>query len=202
MTKKRKNKRAKDAFTGIDPFDGIKVERVDLGEMGLSLHAVCVQDGVTSNFGPHQGEAATALIAEWESPTPEDYGACDRLEAVAAAVARYLTFGGTWDELVTTLSGLQRFSPDTITYPGYYYAGCSPLEAGKYSHTFVDLATSTEAVVWAEGRSIERMPLADLMADGCSSTNHADDSIWWSATSSAEGCTAIEEGSRVPRETD
>jgi hypothetical protein len=148
-------------FGALDPRDGYRVDLIDL-HSSLTLALTLVHDA------EYLIEAAT--LATWEEPDERERGECERLHMLLEAVARYLTTGGSWDDLVPALGKMRHAAPRPLVYPGWYYHSGEIMfdefvQAVVGVHVFVsnsDLGSATKAVRWAETLFIDQTTVGDL----------------------------------------
>lgn len=135
-----------DVFDSIDPKDGYHVHKVEFATL-VSLYVTHYQQGQRVDLG--NGEDATLLIREHENPTAKDHGEINRLYLALDSVARFLTTGGTWEELISALQQMKQVAPGGYVFPGYHISDSYSCDGGEYQHVFVKDGTK-EAVVWEE----------------------------------------------------
>lgn len=155
----------KDPFDGLHPSDGFRIKEVQYptkNPTSVSLHICAYAGGELQNIFPDKGpEDATVEIKEWKNPTPADLGACNRLQLVLDAVCRYLTTGGTWEELAKAMMAMRTVAYDGLVFPGYHLLESQPNSDNDYEHTFVKDGTSL-AVLWVEDAFIDRKTLDQI----------------------------------------
>lgn len=141
---------SKDPFAGREPTDGFHVVSIELGS-SLSLFAQVYFGGhIQHPLGVNeQADDAASEIIQWVDPTPEQRGECIRLQLCLDAIARYLTTGGTWEQLNKASWWLRQAFTDGIQYPGYHLYDSFVTTEGVYQHIFVRTGTE-DAVVWEE----------------------------------------------------
>ena len=149
----------KDPFEGLDPKDGFRVKQVDFptkNPTSISLHICAYVGGELQNIFPDRGpEEATVEIKEWKHPTPEDMGACNRLQLVLDAICRYLNTGGNWEELTRAMVAMKTVAFGGLVFPGYHLLESQPNSDNDYEHIFVKDGTD-RAVLWVEDCFIDR----------------------------------------------
>lgn len=172
-----------DIFDRLDAKDGFHIVQIDQG-MAVSLHCQAYGGGRLYNLVDEKNpDLATVQVKEWLGPGPVDYGECARLRLVLDAVARYLTTGGSWDELTDGLKTMSRVALNGMAYNGYHLLD-SYVTVGEavYQHIFVKDGTD-EAILWEEptydvnggvvGGFIDRTTLEAIRQ-----RQENDDSIW------------------------
>lgn len=139
-----------DVFDSIDPKDGYHVHIVEFATL-LSLYATHYEQGQRVD---REVEDGTLLIRECENPVGKDHGEFKRLYLVLDSVARYLTTGGSWEELIGAMQSMKKIAPGGYVFPGYHLSDSYSCDGGEYQHVFVKDGTK-EAVVWEEAGSGE-----------------------------------------------
>jgi hypothetical protein len=126
-----------DIFDRLDGKDGFHVICLDSG-VDLSLHCQAYGGGELYNLSdPMNPESTTVTIRQWMGPSDEDRGECTRLHLVAEAIARYLTTGGTWEELTDTVKAMRKVALNGIAFDGYYIQDSYITTEFVYQHIFV-----------------------------------------------------------------
>lgn len=139
-----------DVFETIQPVDGFHVVQPP-GAAVVSLYCVSYSGGAQAAvFSPDDPEAASVEIASWDYPTPAGKGECQRLKLVVDSICRYLTTGGSWPELSTALSKMQRVAAGGLTFPGWDLTDSYSTNAGGYEHVFVRSDGSGVVMIWSE----------------------------------------------------
>lgn len=158
---------ADDPFAGLDGDDGYRIECCEEANY-LALFLTFYKGGQQINFLANQGPDASFLLREWHDQTPEDRGACTRLELLLRAVCRYLNTGGTFPEMARAVAVVQGFAVGGLVFPGYYYAQARQTYGGDYEHIFVDSGNSEQAVLWQEGGDVgPPRPLEEIINEWC-----------------------------------
>ena len=138
-----------DPFDDLDPCDGFHIVKTG-GLATVTIYCQVYTGGKLFNLRDSNPDNAVVAIKSWNNPTEADQGACTRLYLVLDAVARYLTTGGTWDELVDGFRDMHRFTGNAnCTYPGYHLLDSYVTTEGSYQHIFVKDG-EMDAVLWEE----------------------------------------------------
>ena len=158
----------RDPFDGLEPGDGFRIKQVEYptkNPTSVSLHVCAYAGGELRNLFPDApAEDATVEIKEWKHPTPADMGACNRLQLVLDAIARYLTTGGTWEELASSAEAMRRLAVGGLKFPGYHLLESTSNTEGDYEHLFVKDGT-TNCVLWVEDQFIDRKTLEQVRSE-------------------------------------
>lgn len=138
-----------DKFERMQGRDGYHVVPVRLNG-SVSLYCQSYVDGELGvSPGVATGESS-ALLAEWDNPSPADDGDCVRLQLALDAVARYLTTGGSWEQLAAAMQKMRRVAPCGLVFSGYRLLDSYSTSEGTYQHIFVKDDSSGNAVLWEE----------------------------------------------------
>jgi len=140
-------------FKPLSPRDGYRVERVELGELSLSLYLYLV---VLDERQPlFKGDTdQSVLLAKWENHTQADRADCARLELLLQSVVRYFNTGGNGNLLGVVLKTLRGLVGDRW-FPGWEYFEGVVNDNGDYEHLFVATDQSGDAVLWVEDQFID-----------------------------------------------
>lgn len=147
-------------FEKLDGKDGFHITLVTAVPGELSLHCNMYGGGELQNFvNPQDPDAATIEIRVWKKPTAEDSGAALRLYHVLSAVTRYLSTGGSWEELERGLSRVKIVAQGGLVFPGWYLHDSYVAGVGEFQsyfqHIFVHQGTN-DAMLWEEPQFSDR----------------------------------------------
>lgn len=139
-----------DPFDKMDPKDGFHVVKIEAAGT-LAIYCQTYGGGEQINIvDTLHPENASVMIASWENPSEADQGEATRLTRCLDAVARYLTTGGTWQQLEDGMRMMRRVALGNLVFTGYHLLDSYLTADGTYQHIFVKDDQSGEAVLWEE----------------------------------------------------
>lgn len=140
-----------DIFDTLHRLDGFSIRQNPPTKSMLMLQCVSYWGGVQASiFSPDDPNGASIEVASWSYPTPADSGACQRLKLVLDAVCRYLTTGGTWEEMGSAFKKMHKVAQGGLTFPGWYLMTSYSTTEGGYEHFFAKADGSDEGMLWSE----------------------------------------------------
>jgi len=160
-------------FQRLDAHDGYQIIDSDAGgSLTLDVGLKCQDEYINPLPADRPGDG-TVEVARWEPITAVHQGAMVRLRNCLEAVARYLTMGGTWPELVKSLTKMRTLAEDGFEYQGWHYLEGETLYDRETKliinqHIFAadeDDGTLAPAVIWIEGEFIDTTTLQQIKED-------------------------------------
>ncbi len=148
------------SFADVQPDDGFSVVEVNLEPREISLHVVLRERGVID-----YDTVLGAGVEVWKEDMPDVFakGRQERARLVMAAILRYFSTGGSWEELDSMLEAVHPFIPGGIVFAGWqYYDSDLDLNEGFPIDVFLD-DQGENVTIWVHGSHLETLTIDDYV---------------------------------------
>lgn len=142
-----------DSFNDWNAKDGFHAVRVHFGSL-LTVSCIHYINGepATDLAAAKFGTVPLVELFEKHDPSSIDQGAAVRLERVTAAIARYFTTGGRWEELGEAVKMMRKVIPGGTEFPGYHLVDSYEDVEGNNQHVYAKDGENEErtAILWEQ----------------------------------------------------
>lgn len=137
-----------DPFYHLEGRDGFHAVTTRFGNVA-SLSILAYGGGELFNVLGGDAANTSVELLKLSDPTEAELGSCERLRLVMDAVCRYLTTGGSWQELRYAMNETEKIAQGGIVFPGYSLIDSYSTTDGNYQHVFRE-GESDNVVLWTE----------------------------------------------------